>query len=57
MVSISSLCIRGHDESTSSKNRGNFIAMLKLLGFYNDKVHKVILENAPQIAKYTFKDV
>ncbi|XP_040988959.1 uncharacterized protein LOC121236577 [Juglans microcarpa x Juglans regia] len=29
---------RGHDETPDSKNRGNFLEMLKLLASYNDKV-------------------
>ncbi|KAL5774680.1 hypothetical protein ACOSP7_012237 [Xanthoceras sorbifolium] len=44
---------RGHDESLESKNRGNFIELLKILANYNDDVAKVVLENAPKIAKYT----
>ncbi|OMO68065.1 Zinc finger, TTF-type [Corchorus olitorius] len=44
---------RGHDEGPSSKNRGNFIEIIKLLGSYNERVDKVVLENAPGNAKYT----
>ncbi|KAL5828314.1 hypothetical protein ACOSQ4_020111 [Xanthoceras sorbifolium] len=44
---------RGHDESLESKNRGNFIELLKILANYNDDVAKVVLENAPKTAKYT----
>ncbi|QHO13683.1 Zinc finger MYM-type protein [Arachis hypogaea] len=29
---------RGHDESQSSSNRGNFLEMLKFLGSYNERV-------------------
>ncbi|KAL5854183.1 hypothetical protein ACOSQ4_003985 [Xanthoceras sorbifolium] len=32
---------RGHDESLESKNRGNFIELLKILANYNDDVAKV----------------
>ncbi|KAG6674257.1 hypothetical protein I3842_15G033100 [Carya illinoinensis] len=44
---------RGHDETLDSKNRGNFLEMLKLLASYNDKVGKLVLENAPKSSKYT----
>lgn len=44
---------RGNDESFDSKNRGNFIELLKFLATYNDKVASVVLENAPQNATYT----
>ncbi|KAG7943871.1 hypothetical protein I3843_15G068000 [Carya illinoinensis] len=44
---------RGHDETFDSKNRGNFLEMLKLLASYNDKVGKLVLENAPKSSKYT----
>ncbi|KAG7988370.1 hypothetical protein I3843_03G184700 [Carya illinoinensis] len=44
---------RGHDETLDSKNRGNFLEMLKLLASYNDKVGKLALENAPKSSKYT----
>ncbi|XP_022030770.1 zinc finger MYM-type protein 1-like [Helianthus annuus] len=49
--------LRGHDESASSKNRGNFLELLTLLASYNDEVSKVILENAPYNAKYTSGDI
>ncbi|XP_025665281.1 uncharacterized protein [Arachis hypogaea] len=48
---------RGHDESQSSSNKGNFLKMLKFLGSYNERVKKNILENAPKNAKYTSNDV
>ncbi|KAF2308040.1 hypothetical protein GH714_034673 [Hevea brasiliensis] len=44
--------LRGHDESSNSKNRGKFIELIKLLSSYNDKVESVVLENAPQNASY-----
>ncbi|KAG6698515.1 hypothetical protein I3842_08G023800 [Carya illinoinensis] len=44
---------RGHDETLDSKNRGNFLEMLKVLASYNDKVGKLVLENAPKSSKYT----
>ncbi|XP_059458275.1 uncharacterized protein LOC132187857 [Corylus avellana] len=44
---------RGHDESSGSKNQGNFIELVKLLASYNDDVAGLVLENAPKNAKYT----
>ncbi|GJY90918.1 zinc finger MYM-type protein 1-like protein [Tanacetum coccineum] len=44
---------RGRDETLNSKNRGNFIELLKLLTSYNVEVANVVLENAPYNAKYT----
>jgi len=38
---------RVHDEGPESKNRGNFLEMIKLLASYNDKKAQVVLENAP----------
>ncbi|XP_059434852.1 uncharacterized protein LOC132167836 [Corylus avellana] len=43
---------RGHDETVDSKNRGNFLELIKLLASYNDKVASVVLENAPKSARY-----
>ncbi|XP_025631210.1 uncharacterized protein [Arachis hypogaea] len=48
---------KGHDESQSSSNRGNFLEILKILGSYNERVKKNVLENAPKNAKYTSNDV
>ena len=43
----------GHDESFDSKNRGNFIELIKFTSTFYDKVASVVLENAPRNAKYT----
>ncbi|KAK4582459.1 hypothetical protein RGQ29_025588 [Quercus rubra] len=45
--------IECHDESLDSKNRGNFIELIKFTSTFNDKVASVVLENAPGNAKYT----
>ena len=37
---------RGHDEGPDSKNRGNFLELVKLVSNYNENVTKVVLENA-----------
>ncbi|XP_052199556.1 uncharacterized protein LOC127806362 [Diospyros lotus] len=43
----------GHDESTESTNRGNFIELIKLHGRANKEIDDVVLENATKNAKYT----
>ena len=44
---------KGHDETLDSKNRGNFIELIKFTSTFNDKVASVVLENAAGNAKYT----
>ena len=44
---------RSHDESLDSKNRGNFIELIKFTSTFYDKVANVVLENAQRNAKYT----
>jgi hypothetical protein len=44
---------RGHDEGHNSKNRDNFLESIKLVSTYNKNVADVVLENAPENAKYT----
>ena len=44
---------RGHDESSSSRNRENFLVMIELLAKYCDEVEKVVLENSPYNSRYT----
>ncbi|XP_057808789.1 uncharacterized protein LOC131023262 [Salvia miltiorrhiza] len=41
------LPFRGHDESTSSSNRGNFLELLQWYSDHNDVVSKVLGSNAP----------
>ena len=52
-LTFQACALRGDDESLESKNQGNFLEMIKLLASYDDNVNKVVLENAPQNAKYT----
>jgi len=52
-LSLQACAFRGHDESTESRNQGNFLEMIKLIASYNDEVAKVVLENAPFNSKYT----
>jgi hypothetical protein len=49
--------LRAHDEKLESKNRGNFIELIKLLAEFNPEIAAVVLENAPQCAKYTSPDI
>lgn len=42
------LAFRGHDESETSINRGNFLELIKLLAEQNEKIMKVVLRNAPE---------
>ena len=44
--------LRGHDESESSKNRGNFIQLIKLMGKLKVDIDDVVLDKAPKNAKY-----
>ncbi|CAJ2631158.1 uncharacterized protein LOC123910641 [Trifolium pratense] len=48
------LTFLGCDEKEGSRNRGNFIQMVKFLAAYNKEV---VLENAPKNAKYTSPDI
>ncbi|XP_058749642.1 uncharacterized protein LOC131622614 [Vicia villosa] len=52
-LTLQACAFRGHDETSNSKNQGNFLELLKLLASYNDEIAKVVLENAPQNCKYT----
>ncbi|XP_026439905.1 zinc finger MYM-type protein 1-like isoform X1 [Papaver somniferum] len=44
---------RGHDESKGSRNRGNFIELIKYSASLNKDVNAVVLENATGNATYT----
>ncbi|ESR54147.1 hypothetical protein CICLE_v10024545mg [Citrus x clementina] len=48
---------RGHDESVNSKNRGNFIDLIKHSAECSKEIAQVVLENAPLYAKYTSSDI
>jgi hypothetical protein len=45
--------VRGHDESSASNNRGNFVEMIRLIGRLNVDIDDVALEKALKNAKYT----
>ncbi|XP_017624765.2 uncharacterized protein LOC108468389 [Gossypium arboreum] len=51
-LSFQGCAFRGHDESSGSKNHGNFLELLSLLASYDEKV-KDVLKSAPQNASYT----
>lgn len=51
-LAFQACAMRGHDESADSINQGNFREMVKLLASYNEEVKAVVLDNAPQNAKY-----
>ncbi|CAN6715998.1 unnamed protein product [Malus baccata var. baccata] len=40
------LAFRGHDESGTSSNRGNYLELLQFLANNDDKVREVVMENA-----------
>ncbi|XP_044335987.1 uncharacterized protein [Triticum aestivum] len=56
-LTFQACAFRGHDESPGSINRGNFLELVKLLASYNKEVKDVVLENAPENAKYTSHQV
>ncbi|XP_076901083.1 uncharacterized protein LOC143555404 [Bidens hawaiensis] len=56
-LTFQACALKGYDESSKYKNRGNLIEFLKLLASYNDEVAKVILENAPYHSKYNSSDI
>ena len=53
-LTFQSCTFRGRDERPQSKNRGNFIEMLKLLAEFNPEIASVILENAPKLLQIHF---
>ncbi|KAK1354131.1 zinc finger MYM-type protein 1-like [Heracleum sosnowskyi] len=52
-LSLQACALRGHDESPTSSNRGNFIEMVRFCGRLNDNIGGIVLEKAPKNAKYT----
>ncbi|XP_062158069.1 uncharacterized protein LOC133865663 [Alnus glutinosa] len=51
------LAFRGHDESKTSSNQGNFRELLQFLAKHNEEIDKVILENAPENYQMTAPDI
>ncbi|XP_052178763.1 uncharacterized protein LOC127792338 [Diospyros lotus] len=52
-LALQGCAFRGHDESTESINRGNYIELIKLHGRANKEIDDVVPENAAKNAKYT----
>ncbi|GKE58689.1 zinc finger MYM-type protein 1-like protein [Tanacetum coccineum] len=50
VCSFQGISSRGRDERVGSKNRGNFLEILNLLGSYNEEIASIVLENAPDEA-------
>ncbi|KAK1378831.1 TTF-type domain-containing protein [Heracleum sosnowskyi] len=48
MLLMQALAFRYHDESETSNNQGNFLAVLKFLCKHNEEVNRVSLKNAPE---------
>jgi hypothetical protein len=51
------LAFRGHDESKSSSNQGNFRELLQFLAKHSEEIDKVVLENAPENHQMTAPDI
>ncbi|XP_042401540.1 zinc finger MYM-type protein 1-like [Zingiber officinale] len=56
LLALQGIPFRGHDEKSSSSNRGNFLEFLNVLSMYNDELSKAIAK-APKNAKYTSHDI
>ncbi|XP_074352620.1 uncharacterized protein LOC141691761 [Apium graveolens] len=52
-LSLQACALRGHDESSTSRNRGNLIEMIKVFGRLSVDISNVVLENTPKNAMYT----
>ena len=48
---------RGHDESPSSLNRGNFLELVKAFAKMNPELDEVVLENALKNAQYIASEI
>ncbi|XP_063938086.1 uncharacterized protein LOC135147947 [Daucus carota subsp. sativus] len=51
-LTLQACALRGHDESSTSRNRGNLTEMIKLMGRMNVDISNIVLENAPKNAMY-----
>ncbi|XWS59289.1 hypothetical protein CRYUN_Cryun08bG0108800 [Craigia yunnanensis] len=51
-LALQGCVFRGHNESSSSSNRGNFLELVKAFAKMNTEIDEVILENAPKNAQY-----
>ncbi|XP_073295896.1 uncharacterized protein [Primulina huaijiensis] len=55
-LAMQGCAFRGHDESVDSKNRGNYIELINLLGRMNPEIDS-ILEKTAKNAKYTSVEI
>ncbi|XP_073064150.1 uncharacterized protein [Primulina eburnea] len=56
LLALQDVPFQGHDESSNSSNRGNFLEFLDIVALYNDELSCAI-EKAPKNAKYTCHDI
>ena len=56
LLALQGILFRGHDEKSSSSNRGNFLKFFDVLAMENDEFLKAIAK-APKNAKYTSHDI
>nr|XP_051206645.1 uncharacterized protein LOC127321670 [Lolium perenne] len=56
-LTFQSCAFRGHDEKANSKNKGNFLELLKLLAQFNPDLAKVILGNSPYNLNVVIQDM
>ncbi|XP_073024379.1 uncharacterized protein [Primulina eburnea] len=56
LLALQGVPFRGHDESSNSSNRGNFLEFLDIVALYNDELSCAI-EKAPKNAKHTCHDI
>ncbi|XP_074355772.1 uncharacterized protein LOC141695424 [Apium graveolens] len=52
-LSLQACALRGHDESSTSRNRGNLIEMIKVFGRLSLDISNIVLEKVPKNAMYT----
>ncbi|XP_057786802.1 uncharacterized protein LOC131004197 [Salvia miltiorrhiza] len=56
-LALQGCAFRGHDKSSSSSNRGNFIEFVKAFVNMNTEVNEVVLDNAPKNAQYIAPEI
>ncbi|XP_057791491.1 uncharacterized protein LOC131008576 [Salvia miltiorrhiza] len=56
-LALQGCAFRGHDESSSSSNRGNFIELVKAFANMNKEVNEVVLDNAPKNAQFIAPEI
>ncbi|KAK1391494.1 zinc finger MYM-type protein 1-like [Heracleum sosnowskyi] len=56
-LSLQACALRGHDESSTSRNRGNLIEIVKTFGRLSPDISNVVLENAPKTSPKVQKDI